>query len=358
MKTGKKRINKYNGPSDLCCKSGDFALLSAYIDGELSARQASEFSDHLKTCESCSRLYEISKLSLKITSNYKGVNKEALAAIPSSQIEQSKSVLLKALRMEPGYGIVSEPTIADQKWDKSKSRFLTRLGTMKFSSYAGMAAIFVVVVITLIVYSSSGILRNLNGNRVDNKQTAIGSFTDNVYESSSYAGGAKDSEIRGISDAEANNDMGSPATSSAYEELASNPPASSASYSASASSSASFDMTAADRIYFAGQDYFWLDGENETKYIAVTNESLFSSEYSDTLYAYVGIFAYPKDTAGSYLETFKIILGASAFHANIEITGGENSQKLVEYTGEDEALYMLSKAELNNAALLIISIGR
>ncbi|MHB1453669.1 MAG: zf-HC2 domain-containing protein [Saccharofermentanales bacterium] len=356
MKTGKQIIDKNNSPSESCTKSGDFILLSAYIDGELPESQAMEFSEHLKNCEYCKALYDSAIISLKLTSRYKEANAGALAAMPSEQLEQSKSLLLKALRLEPGYGMVTESSITDMKREKPKGGFFARLGSMKLSSYTSVAAILVVVIITLIAYSNTGILKNFTGKILDNKQATMDSYTDNIYEITSYDEGTRDSETMGRSDSDTKDGMASPDAVSANQEYS--PSSSVSSYSASASASKSFDMAAADRIYFTGQDYSWLDPENDMKYTATTAESFFSSEYSDTNYMYVGIFAYPKDTIDTYFETFNLILGTSAVHASIEITGGDNSQKLVEYTGEDEALYMLSKAEMNNAALLIISIGR
>ncbi|MHB8962675.1 MAG: zf-HC2 domain-containing protein [Saccharofermentanales bacterium] len=336
-------------------------MLSEYIDGNLSEKHTAEFLEHIKTCDYCRYIAETSVLSLKMTSGYKRTNSEAHAGISPERIEQSKSSLIKALRMEPGYGERSEPVVTALKQDKDRGSLLRRLATMKFSSYASVAAIFIVAVTTLILYSGSGLVGNFRANFLI-KQATMDSSYEETYGRSSSTEGTKDSEMMTGSTENANNDTGFPASpeddglkpdlSISLDALS---PSSSTSSFREFSSS---EIGMADRIYLTGQGYAWLDGENEMKYIAAASESLFSTEYSDSLYEYVGIFAFPDGTADSYLETFKTILSNAAVNANIEITGGENSQKLVEYTGEGEASEMLSKAEINDATLLIISIGR
>jgi hypothetical protein len=338
MNTGDQTIENSIHLSDPCCGTGDFHILTAYLDGELSPQHRSEFQTHLSTCSLCRHYVDVSTITMQAAKNMSAKNDAMIRSISADGILNAKSKLLQSIREE--YTVQNEVPQEEQSKKRPRIDFFSRFARNPISSYAATAAVFVVLFLSIAVYTGIGRLSKdaplfpeghemaTNGDAFDNPDGNDSSY-DDAEGAASYSDETADTKNHTETDASVILPSGD--------------------FSAVPSS---------ERQYLAPSDAFWLDDARADEYRRNVEQALFSVEFADTTYVYIGIFGYPMDQIDDYRSILKNLVSESQYQPVIEIIGGENSQKLVEYTGEDEALFLLQRAEKNNALLLVVSIGR
>ncbi len=360
-----------------CCRTGDYGVIAEYLDGTLNGDQSARFEEHMRTCEECRHLAAVSSLAKRITSRAADAEAESFKAIAPERIERSKEALKQALRSE--YGLVRDTAATADAAESSSRRegLVAFLSSRKFSAYAGAAAA-VVIMTTALLFTSSGLIGRFKASMDSmNGTPAALSSDDGSLKDLSDAEMAQDSTSRAKDTTQPEENAGtvssvpiqdgsSAGSNEKYGSDAQGEPSFSASVPWSSAdavtSGGSADAgSAADdgRTYFSGSDYAWLEGDNESVYLFLKSEAICSQEYADPAHSYVGIFAYPEGSIASYKEKFLDLMAKAGIAADIEIISGENTQKLVEYTGESDGAFSMAAAmEPYGASFLILSIGR
>ena len=333
------RISKDNvrGP-ELCCVNGDFRGVTAYLDHALSPREAEEFHGHLQTCDVCRRLVDASVLSTSATDRIRAGNEAMMRQVSPESVMHSKERLLSALRRE--YTSEDTPVRESGHVVRGRRMVLARLSGMRVSAYSAVAAAFAVVFLSLAVYSGIGrIPRTALLSPEENGMVTTGDVYSNLHGKDTTNGQPEGvvSWAGEADDVKTGQETGDSTVKPSSEFHAETPN---------------------DRQYQNSSDDFWLDDATRSAYRRIAGEALFSLEYRDTRFAYIGIHAFPQDRAEAYRSSLRDLTSGLSTQPVIEIFGGENSQKLVEYTGEDEALSLLRRAEQEDALLLVVSIGR
>lgn len=299
-----KSINEHI--TDMCCKPEMLGSLTSYTDGKLGRISSRRFERHIRKCSGCARALELTKIAVRTSVGLRKEYLEKAGRISDDTIIEARNRLLTTLRSEPAY--LSQTVIPEAKIN-DRPHFRKAI----FSLSAAAAGFIVVTGVILAVSQGNGLFLNKNG-ELNDYRTSM---------SSEMAIGNDSTNEEKAAESICETDM---------------------------SKDAAMDESRQGAETGSGQEYSY---DYDLAVAEALNVTEIDAPYNQTMI----ILLYRKDSIDKYHSIFTDIFEKSGKDAAIEIIGGDNPEKLIEYIGTQLAEDLSAKAVEENADFLVISTG-